>query len=153
MSETFKDQIADMPDGVRAAYEQALTTFAVTIEELSSVRRGSEKVRAELAIQRMLAGAAFIAYNIGLRDGSVSQPHWVPYKESSTNGSSEVDDVVESVEFVDPIIDATYRLMEKPLPPLDSKEYRDLKEHVDMRREEIVTRLGYVYGMPVDGGK
>lgn len=60
-------ELAGMPEGAMAAYEQATVAFEVTIRELTRAHRSSEQDRARIAIQRIIAGTAILAYDIGKR--------------------------------------------------------------------------------------
>lgn len=77
-----KGELAGMPEGAMAAYEQATAAFEVTIRELTSAHRSFEQDRARIAIQRIIAGTAMLAYDIGKRG--------VPTNEGTTQAEQDM---------------------------------------------------------------
>ena len=148
MSELFHEQLAAMPEGARTAYDEALQIFAVTITELLHGYSGKERDRAALAIQRVIAGAAVRAYSLGLRDGSATQTAWETYPADENDYHPGEQD---AVEHADPLIELTYKVMGRPLPALDSQEYKALKEDIDMRRRSTSNSPGFSYGVREGG--
>jgi hypothetical protein len=148
MSELFHEQLAEMPEGARTAYDEVQQSFEDTITELVRGYFGKERDRAVLAIQRIIAGAAVRGYSLGVRDGSATQTAWQTYPADENDHHPGEPD---PVEHMDPLIELTYTVMGRPLPALDSQEYKDLKEDIAMLRESPSSSHDFSYGVREGG--